>query len=354
MKGTGTAPGERETIVTTLETLRRREERATLNGLRKRTLIAAAIFAAVSCVFMLYYTVTRSMFIRDVVTQETQAEASGYELTREDTRGAQDKPDLVIPLPPRVHYEDIRIDNHYMTRQLFVYVRAEDDAFFHDSAIPCDAGKVRRAICTIEPGGEELCLRFDLDSLYEYDLSLEDNSIRLFFVSPAERYERVVVVDPVHTDSVDTALQIATRIREIAESGGTSLRVYVTRTEDEEADEVFRSALVTDAGAVRYLRLAVMSGSGTQGDARIYFNDAYFIREYGNLQFAADVANAVARTNTMQVTAVERMSEEQDLLYALKVPSCALAVEGLSPLSEAETDRIAQELIRVLSRTEET
>ena len=61
--------------------------------------------------------------------------------------------DISIPLPENVKAEDIIVENRYMERELWIYIRSDNTEFFENSYVGVDLPSVLEAKYEIQPDG---------------------------------------------------------------------------------------------------------------------------------------------------------------------------------------------------------
>ncbi|MBR0171438.1 MAG: hypothetical protein IJQ21_01455 [Lachnospiraceae bacterium] len=311
-----------------------------LRALRKKTAGFLLFICAAALALTGYMVVNRRNPVSDMAGAYP-AEEDGFEVTRKGTETGED---IRVAFPRDVHNEDITFENRYPERELHVVMRTAQTDYFRENAIFCNPDKVTQVTCSRTDDGIRLICR--LNGLYESDLSLEDNSASVALTKPQERYSQVIVVDPVRSGAgSDLSLALAERMKRICEESGTGCKLYLTRTDERLPEAESVRNLAETAGASRLLRLIVPAGEGGRS-AVVTYNDAFFIRTYGNDAFASDVARSMSIVEDMQVNGAMPDAADE-LLRTMKIPAATLRIDGVRSAAgedEATIDEIATAL----------
>ena len=149
------------------------------NGLLKSTLVYCIIFVAAAMSIMLYYAATKTVGVADLAQDEVvrpaeQKEdsapvvpAKGNEIVID--RAAQNTNYFCIPMPESVKAEEVVLENHYMDKELWVSISAEQtkeyEAFYKAQSVYGNCESV--ADGRLEAEKDRVCLRFTLNGVYE-------------------------------------------------------------------------------------------------------------------------------------------------------------------------------------------
>ena len=318
-----------------------------MKGLRRTTAWITLFLSAVAMTAMLLFLQTRGIEVPDVAHAAQAAPYSSHEVVRLDNARLSGE-DVIIPLPEGVHREDIRFENHYMSRELCVYIRTPDVSFYQETPLPCHTEKIHGVRCAREDGSDTLCLMLRCDTVYEAQPAIDESEIRIHLTAPSEQYTRIVVLDPVYTDSTDLSLLLARRIQTRALHAGQPVRVYLTRTDAAVPSSAQCISFAADVSAARFLRIEC--GEGTTLSASSRFNNLFFIRRYGNLQFATDLEKNLGALPDILLNGVF-VSEADETLRGLKVPAAYLRLGGLHAGDDALLNRTAELIFETLTLT---
>ena len=132
------------------------------DGMMKKAAVLAAIFAAVSLTVMLQRAGTRNVIIADAAQAVVQDNGQQHGKTRGTgefaltlkspaTDAVQDT--LMIPLPENVDSDDVVIENHYLTRQLWVYIRSHDSRYYETNPLITGLKQIQGGKCILQLRG---------------------------------------------------------------------------------------------------------------------------------------------------------------------------------------------------------
>lgn len=262
----------------------------------------------------------------------------------------EDAENICIPVTNQITQESIHIDSNYVNRTLTIMV----DGMCLDDVAPDkiygSLGGVDQ-IQAADRDGQLIVVVF-MDHIYEYEAILENQKLTLTLKTPAQIYDRIVVLDAGHgkkdrglaangvTES-ELTLDIANRVRELL--AGENIRVYVTRTAQDEPDGAARIAIANDTGADMFVSLHLADGKDYGICAR--YNRFYFTPVLMNAELAdllvRETATAVNNRGN-GVFALEHSGaagdedEEEALMFGVRVPAAYLELGAPGNAAEAE------------------
>ncbi len=357
------------------------EERSRL---LKNTAICTAIFAVIVFVVIMIRVGTRSVLLAEAakISEEDILSLPGYtveiiRLDEEESNGeeiamdaAEDDavesgsdvdvanlPLLEIDLPSGITADMVVVTNHYRAHQLWIDIGSDAFAFYKDHPVQVGNLQVKSVRCIPRDTTDRMTLVLQMEDIWEYKSELADGRIVIGAQKPSEAYEKVVVIDPLETDS-GLPLELASLLEEQLNDAGVKL--YFTRQTDgleqkstsDSWEEDF-TWLAEETGADLWICLAE---SLDHEDIMTYYNSDFFIREFGNQEFAmqleADCLYALGYTETEQLpgdgTALVRAGQEMyPALKQLKIPSAVVEIgTGAGASQESvgdETDTTSSE-----------
>ena len=306
-----------------------------MNRLRAAYTLALLLFAGISLAAVYGTAARRQVLVTDVAIAADTPAGNGPEITRTDLGGDAADADILLPLPEDVHFEHVSFENRYMTKELLIRLQTDDAHFYETHAVPCNTEKVQgiRSVYTAQT--RSLDLSFRTSASFEPEPQVSEGEVLVKLRTPQEMHTLVAVLDPAVSGTGDSALRIAEAVREKAEASGEGLRVYLTRTDPVPATEEACLALVREVSAERFLRLEGFDEGALAASA--YYNDAYFLRGYGNVELATDAERALAGINGLTAEGVIAV-RDAPVLSSLRIPACTLRLTGL----RGEEERIAQ------------
>lgn len=297
----------------------------------------SVLFAAAMCL-MLVTANNKTIVIADGTYGEETAGAGGS-MGRARKLGLEDsgKADgiFLIPLEENTKPESVVVENHYMDKELHILIKDARGEFYGARAVQGDVAAISGAYWEGQRSG--VLLRLRMDAIYEYRTSMEGNVLRVEVCDPHEIYRMLVVVDPagggpigVNPGVADYRNQIAAGI--VLEVGkrlpeqldNADIRIYFTRTADEDVSPERRAALVEDVGADLFLYIDTAADEdASQYGIRGYYNEAYFIPDFGNVELADIVTRKVTLACGNRAIGLEAAGEES-ILQNIRIPAAGI------------------------------
>lgn len=317
--------------------------------LMKRTAIFSLIFFLVSMGTIFRLSANKVIVIDNVSQDEVNsdngvketAEGNGRNLTFQ--LGEADTSYLRIPLPEGCKADDITIENHYMTKELWIMVPGEDEGFYAEHSISGNRKAVKGGTFDIVPDG--IALHLGMTGIYECRTILENENLYISFQPPKEVYDKIVVIDPAcggadmgHTSEElaekDIALMIARKLK--ARLDESDIKAYYTRMDDVNPAGEERAALCNEVKADMYIRIEVnhMEDSSVYGTEAVYNGD-YFIPGFGNVELADCLEREVVTAIKGKALGLKEAESEDYELGKAAVPAAAIRVGCISNAQEA-------------------
>ena len=300
---------------------------------------------------MLWWAAGKSIVIADAAPndQEISDNMEGVERYRLTLETEEGKPrHFTIPLAPAVRAEQLSIENRYMERQLWVYIKGAQASDYRDYVV---AGDLTPVVSGWAQQQEEMTiLKLQMNGIQEYSSVMEENHLYVEYTPPNECYDRIVVIDPRYggEESGFTSngrrekeinLQIAETVRQLLK--GSEIKVYLTRQEDVEVSSEDRALLVREVNADFYVGISV-NGDEEKPDqfgTEVWYNGEYFIPTFGSLQLADLLERQV--TEAVVGRANGLMETEDAVLQRLTIPGALVKAGYLT--HEREGDLLTQE-----------
>lgn len=342
-------------------------------GLRIKAFLSILFFCAVSMgimfVFMEHKAITIANVAQDQVedTQGKKAESGAKEEGMEQMlrfRPGEENTDyFCIPLESGVRAEDISMENHYMDRQVWIYIKNTSKDYYGQEAVFGNISQIEAG--SYEVSEEAVLLKFSLDNVYECRSIMEESHLYIEFVPPREMYEKIIVLDAgcggedrgVETSELiekDVTLDLVKRLKILLEE--TDIKVYYTRMEDVYLSQQERVEL---ANAVRAdmlisLRLNESEDRTVYGTEALY-NENYFIPGFGSVDLADLVERNVVTGISGKGNGLYAAGSSDILLQEAKIPATVIKVGYVSNVQEAMLlqrddyrDRIAKGLFEAI------
>lgn len=316
------------------------------------TMILWGIMTFTFMVAMLYVTSQKTIVISDKVVDSPDIPGNDYVIGASELILRQDTTEencIYIPLEKGIKAENVVMENRYMERELWIYLQGAAREFYEKNEIYGNITALQNGY--YEAQHNAVVLKLQLDKVWEYRSTMESGVLEITYFAPKELYEKIVVVDPVGGGSdygagVGThyekkiALQIAKQLQKKSDLG--NVKFYFTRLEDADVTYEERLALVEEVKADLFVGIRACEDSehpeyyGIHG----FYNEEYFIPEYGNIQWADILTRNVtiaASNKAVGLTAAEAGS----ILYGIKIPAAEICVGYLS--NEEELALLEQE-----------
>lgn len=306
------------------------------------TFVLWMVFGCVGMALMLYAASRKTIVIADVL-QEQPEEATelagrpdGKQLLLQNDD--EEVHSISIPLAKGTKAESVVMENRYMEQELWIYLQDADVDFYTENKICGDIAPVLGGFCEEKPDG--VVLKLQMSEVLEYRSTMENNALQIAFCEPKELYHMIVVVDPVGGGSdcgkfVDdfsektVTLEVAKCLQKKLEQDG--IRLYFTRLEDEFVTNEDRCRLVESVDANLYIGIGVSVDAKDVNKYGIqsYYNEAYFIPEFGNVE-TADIL-----TRNVTIAAGNRANglfpaEEESILQEIHIPAAQVSLGYLT------------------------
>lgn len=313
------------------------------------TLILWLLLGGLSFGIMLWVAAHKTVVISSLsqeqggLVTENQAErAHEMQLTMTEDRKADRE--ICIPLEAGTKAENVVVENHYMEKELWIYVQNGRKAFYREHQLTGDFSLVVNGIC--EAQNEGVLLRLSMKEILEYHNTLEEGTLRIDFVNPRENYDRIVVLDPVGGGSEKgvtasgceekaIALEVARQTAQLME--GSKVKVYLTRTEDADVAQEARRSFADWVDADLYLEIGLSADyedDSTYG-IRAEYNDQYYLPDFGNVQWADCVTRQVTVAASNRAIGLFPAVED-DVLWQLKIPAARISLGYVTNSSERQ------------------
>ncbi len=327
------------------------------NGLLKSTLVYCIIFVAAAMSIMLYYAATKTVGVADLAQDEVvrpaeQKEdsapvvpAKGNEIVID--RAAQNTNYFCIPMPESVKAEEVVLENHYMDKELWVSISAEQtkeyEAFYKAQSVYGNCESV--ADGRLEAEKDRVCLRFTLNGVYEYRSIFEDHTLYVEFVPSKEMYEKIIVIDPAYGGeehgvtadgilSKNITLDVAKALKTMFDE--SDIKVYYTRMDDSNPTAQDRVELAAATKADMMIRIEVSGDENSKlyGTSAVY-NSKFFIPGFGNVELADLLEREVVTSISGKACGLFESQQEDQVMNSATVPAAAIRVGYLTNSQEA-------------------
>ncbi len=158
----------------------------------------------------------------------------------EQTDGGRDS-QLKIELPDGITLSDLTIENHYLTRDVFIRIPQAPDDYFSRYRVQGSCDHISAISYYQEK--EDGVIILGLDRVFELEEDYQSGNLYLNFLDPHEVYDKIVVIDAGHggrasgaakigISEKDINLAIVLELKGILDENTENIGVYYTRTDD--------------------------------------------------------------------------------------------------------------------------
>ena len=316
---------------------------------RRITLILWLLLGSMSMGIMLRTAAHKTVVISALsqeqggLVTENQAERS-HEMQLAMAEDRKAEREICIPLETGTKAENVVVENHYMERELWIYVQNGRKSFYREHQLTGDFSLVGNGIC--EAQNEGVLLRLSMKEILEYHSTLEEGTLKIDFVNPRESYDRIVVLDPVGggrdrgvadsgCEEKNIALEVARQTAQLLE--GSMVKIYLTRTEDTEVAQEVRRSFADWVDADLYLEIGLSADDAQESTygIRAEYTDEYYLPDFGNVQWADCVTRQVTVASSNRAIGLFP-AEEDDILWQLKIPAARISLGYVTNSSERQ------------------
>ncbi len=271
------------------------------------------------------------------------------ELTLEAT--GQESGVFLIPLEKNTKAGNVVVESSYMDRELRIFIGGADEEFYAAQSVQGDVSAIAQAARETQESG--VLLHFQMNSIYEFQTSMDGDMLKIRFFKPHELYKMVVVVDPARTllpvtlesgevQQIDVTEDVCKKLAE--QWAMEDVKLYFTRTESRVLSDAECLKLVNQTEADIFIQLDLgqnedVSQYGISG----YYNANYFIPGFGNVEMADIVARNVTITTDNRAVGLFEAADI-NLLQKLQIPAAGVELGYIS--NEQERNLLATESYR--------
>ena len=320
--------------------------------LRMQTVICSILFTIAAMAVMLFYSANKMVVIANATQEQGIATIEGEKVT-----GASGETNkirfmenedatryLCIPLQVGTKAENIIIENHYMDKELWIFLDGVKESFYEKNAVSGNLEPVQAGNYEYQSGGT--WLKFQLKDVYEYQSVLESNYLYVEFMAPKEVYDKIVVIDAGHggddlgfgcneLSEKELVLDIVKRVKLLLDE--TDIKVYYTRLDDDNPLDSDRMNIANVVKADMFISLHVNHDENAKtslyGTETLY-NDSFFIPGFGSVQLADCLEREVVKAISGKGNGLYE-AQEDSLLKKATIPAAVLEIGYLTNKQEA-------------------
>lgn len=326
--------------------------------LRIQTFVYSLLFCAAAIAAMLYVSANKMIVIADVAQDSVRTSQTEEDFSGQTANSGKREPSgkllmqesgestnyLCIPLPQGLKAEQVSIENHYMEKQLKIFLQDAPEDFFVSQAI---SGNLKQVVTgTVEYVRDGIWLLFDLTDIYECRSILENDFLYVEFVPPREIHDKIVVIDVGHggddagweTEELQEktlTLDIAGRLKEKLDA--TDIKVYYTRMDDSNPSNEARIHLANAVKADMFISIQANydKKDDTAYGTQVLYNSSFFIPGFGSVELADVLEREVVTAISGKGLGLFAADSDCYILQNASVPAVILQIGYLSNKQEA-------------------
>lgn len=301
---------------------------------KEERILAAIAFIMVSlCIGIVIWKYRWSDGSTPVSSAEAVSENMIWEPYFEPAYGT--KADIVIPLPTDLNGE-FYIEETLSKKEIRIVFENVEEAFFYQNKIQGNQEKIDRIYFVKE--ADRTSLVFLLKHIYEGKTVHKEQEISFELQSPAELYERIFVFDGIWEKNRE-------QLSEMLAPEMTGIFGGGIQTANELRADCFVSLIKEEVTLKKSGALPADKGQDGSAEAIIYYNDAYYIPQFGSKELAYMLRDAYERAQPEWKVTV--MACEDKGLKAARVPAVKIvyqAYQSADALEAGDTGMLDQEV----------
>lgn len=247
---------------------------------------------------------------------------------------------FLIPLEKNIKAENITVENSYMKKEMHIFIEGAREDFYGENPIQGDVSNIQWA--GREDRKKGVFLNLHMDDVYEYHTSMDGEYLRIETFDPHEMYRLLVVIDAMGSGQSDSMELISEVCRLLPKQlNREEIRLYFTDSDDAIPTVEERLAFVEAVQVDLYLCIGVaMEEDIAQYGIRGWYNEDYFIPEFGNVEFADIVTRKVTIACGNRAIGLERAGDDS-ILHMLRIPAAGVELGNFA--NEQERALLFQE-----------
>ena len=321
----------------------------------KHIILYSIFLGILSMALMLSYNLNKEV-VENVEAQgktEIQIEPSStgidgvYEEIYQNTNLQQP---LTISLPSADVAERMVFSEKYAKQCIQLSFEGLPKDYFKNNPLTGNAEGVKDIVCQYDNG--KTVVSIYLTEILACTQKRKDKEISLSFEPMGDVYDKMVVLDPGHggeetglsaggVREKDVTLNVVLKLKELLDE--TDVKVLCTRLDDETVDNQMRVDLANEVNADLFLSVhcALDESDKEHQGITTYYNETFFIPDFGNADFAYLVEEKAVRAVSGYALGLEAGEKYSDLLKSSMVPTAYIEIGYLS--NETERELLQQE-----------
>lgn len=274
-----------------------------------------------------------------------------------------------ISLPKGIRAENVIIENRYAERELWLHLTDVTTIAKGECEVSGDIVPILQGVR--ETKASEVILKLQMNRIYEYRSTLDNDRLTIAWNEPAKLYDCIVVIEPAQIADNgelynEITLQVADRVREkLAEkldaqgvkTSKPDVKVYLARREEGYFDREECFELAEEVAADLYVKLSLADTPGVPDKYGItgIYNSQYYIDGFGNPQLTDLLTKEVTIASGNKANGLVSAPEDS-VLSLMKIPACEISMGYLSNPKEnyllnqaAYRDKLADGIVKALT-----
>ena len=322
--------------------------------LLKRTTIYCFVFFIIAMAGMLYFDANKIIVIADSSESTLKLESEMKEnlqtqyqlLLKSETSGRNQ---IVIPLEDTIMAEDVQVQNHYIDNELWIGIQGATTDFYSKEYVTGNLENVSYGGYDVVE--DVLWIKLAMKDTFEFESTMNNGKLTIKAEKPSDVYDKIIVIDAGHggedkghiagrNNEKDVTLDILLLLQEKFKD--SEIKVYFTRTDDAQVDNEKRIQLANSVDADMLISLHTSySDDVTMYGVTTIYNGDYFIQNFGSVQLADKLEQAVAIYTGANANGLIEATEEDFLVKEAKIPAAQINIGYLS--NEAEKALLTEE-----------
>jgi len=250
---------------------------------------------------------------------------------------------VCIPLEEGTKAEQVTVENRYMEQELWIYIKNANEDFYGQNRITGDMSEIQKGWYEVQEDG--ILLKFGMDTVWEYHSTMESGTLKVVFSNPRDSYQQIVVLDPMGGGSESGAVaarftekELTLQVAKLVQKNMVQpdIKIYITRSEDIQVTDEQKLELVEAVEPDLFLQIGVSEAQedAAQYGIQTYYNNEYYIPEFGNVEWADMVTKEVTVAVSNRALGLLPV-EEESILKQLDMPAARLHLGYFTNAQEA-------------------
>ncbi len=250
--------------------------------------------------------------------------------------------EIYIPLEKGTKVENVVTENHYLSQELWIYLKDADQGFYESNSISGDRECLILGNLVKQKSG--VLLKLKMSGVFEYESSLTENQLKITCINPKDIYKNIIVLDPLLAqetnkgdgkakEQAEISLKIATLV--IQEMKQPNIKLYLTRTDEHSITDEEKVAFLETLDADGYIGIGVADEPKDLEQYGIFalYDDEYFIPSFGNVELSDALTREITKATSNKAIGLIQ-AQEDNVLKRIHTPAAQIFVGYFSNKEE--------------------